>query len=358
MRKMKECLLLLICAFLLLGYAGSIHAAWPSGPINVVITMGAGAGTDILTRAYTAMMEKQLGVPINCSNREGAVGALAADTVYSKPPNGDWWLGASQFCKPLRVMGYNRLCAWKDWQFYKCADGLLAFSVRPDSPFKTFSDFMDACRKNPGKIKVSNSGIGSITHEINEMLIKETKISFRQVPYKGDAGAVLAGLQGEMEVISTTINAQIELIRAGKLRNLAIGAKQPLKLKDGTTFPPITDFVPSMGKYLPFGTNYTLGLKRQTPVEILEKVKKAFVFAANSPEFGDVIEKRYFVKSIALGEDADREAALSESITAWLAWDLKIEGVKVNPETLGVPRPEKFESWWPPKDYKPRISNK
>jgi tripartite-type tricarboxylate transporter receptor subunit TctC len=197
-----------------------------------------------------------------------------------------------------------------------------------------------------------------MSHEGNEMLILEAKIKIRQIPYKGDAPGVLGCMQGEVDMVNSTIGSQIELIRAGKMRSLAIFAKEPTKLKDGTVLAPITDSVPSMAKYCPFVTMYTLGVRRETPVEILEKIKQAFIASVNSPEFEDMLEKKFFFKSIALGEEADRQAALSECLTAWLAWDLKIEGVKVNPADLGLPRPEKFDSWWPPKDYKPRISSK
>ena len=56
-----------------------------------------------------------------------------------------------------------------------------------------------------------------------------------------------------------------------------------------------------------------------------------------------------------MGEAADRAASLAESTTSWLMWDLQIEGVKVNPADLGIPRPEDFDKWWPPEGYEPRI---
>jgi hypothetical protein len=99
-------------------------------------------------------------------------------------------------------------------------------------------------------------------------------------------------------------------------------------------------------------------VKRETPPEILEKIKQAFIAAVNSPEFEDYLEKKFFFKDIKVGEEADRMAALRESVTAWLFWDKKIEGVKVNPADLGIPKPEAFDAWWPPKEYKARISSK
>jgi tripartite-type tricarboxylate transporter receptor subunit TctC len=333
-------------------------AAWPEGPITVVIQYGAGGGTDMLTRLYAKLMEKHLKATINAVNREGAVGALAMDFVNAKPSDGYWWLGASQYSKPLRVMGHTKLSAWKDWQYYNCATGLQAWAVKPDSPFKTFADFLEASRKNPGKYSLSHSGVGGIWHEGNEILMNATKINFRQIPYKGGAPATLACLQGEVDVAGSGLHEQIEFIRAGKLRNLAVFTNEPIKLKEGLVLRPVTESVPELKKFAPFGSEYTLGVKRETPPEILEKIKQAFIAAVNSPEFEDYLEKKFFFKDIKVGEEADRMAALRESVTAWLFWDKKIEGVKVNPADLGIPKPEAFDSWWPPKEYRSRISSK
>lgn len=355
---MKVAFFMTIPAFMIFAMAAQVDAKWPEKPITVVIQYKAGGGTDTLTRAYTKAMEKSLGVTINAVNRPGAIGALAMDYVYAKPANGYCWLGASQFSKPLRVYGHTKLSPWKDWQYYKCASGLQAWAVRPDSPFKTFADLIDACHKNPGKYTMSNSGLGGIWNEGNELLIKESKIKVRQIPYKGGAPSVLACLQGEVDVASSGLHEQIEFIRAGKLRNLAVFVKEPIKLKGGQILRPITDFVPGAAKYAPFGSEYTLGVRRESPVDALDKIKDAFIAGVNSPKFEALLKKKFFFKAFALGEDADRMAALRESVTAWLLWDLKIEGVKINPEDLGIPRPEDFDAWWPPKGYKPRIRSK
>jgi tripartite-type tricarboxylate transporter receptor subunit TctC len=354
----KVGLLGMVSAFVIFLMATQGYAAWPEKPITVVVQYKAGGGTDILMRALANLMEKHLNATINVINRDGAAGALAMDFVYSKPADGYWWLGASQFSKQLRVMGGTKTIPWKDWQYYKCANGKQSWAVKPDSPFKTFADFLEAARKNPGKYTISNSGPGGIWQEGNEILMKEAKINIRNVPYSGGAPGVLACLQGEVDVAGSGVHEEIEFIKAGKLRSLAILDTKPFTLKEGIILKPVTDFVPGMAKYASLGTEYTLGVRRDTPIEILEKIKSAFIAAVNTSEFESLLEKKFFFKELSLGGEADRTAALHEGLTSWLFWDLKIEGAKVNPADLGIPRPENFDAWWPPKDYKPRIKSK
>ena len=194
---------------------------WPERNITVVIQHGAGGGTDLLTRAYTKAMEEALGVKVNAVNMPGAVGSLATDFVWGKESDGYWWLGASQFSKTLRVMGYHPSSPYMDWQYYQAATGLLSFAVRPESPFQTFGDFIKAAKERPGEILVSHAGVGSIWHEGIAIIAELTGIELKYVPYAGGAPATLALLQGEVEVAASGVHEQVEFLRAGKLRNLA-----------------------------------------------------------------------------------------------------------------------------------------
>lgn len=350
-------LLVLAMFFSITIIAGSAGAAdWPDKkPATVVIMYNAGGGTDVMTRAYTKAMEEALGTTINAVNRPGAIGSLAADFVYAKPVDGYWWLGGSQFGKSLRVMGMSKLTPYSDWQWFKIADGIQAFSVRADSPFKTMEDFIEAAKKDPGKVSMSNSGIGGIWHEGNEIMVKAAGIETKQIPYKGGNPAVLAALQGEVDVAGSGLHEVIGHILSGEMRNLAIFTKEPIKLENGTVLRPIAEVLPTLAAYAPFGSEYTLGVKRDTPTDILEKIEKAFVAASNSPEITDILTKKFYYRNVVTGAEADRLATLREAVTSWLFWDLEVEGVKVNPADLNIPNPDDFDKWWPPQGYEARL---
>ena len=125
-------------------------------------------------------------------------------------------------------------------------------------------------------------------------------------------------------MVSSGLHEQIDFIRTGKLRNLAVFVKAPIKLEDGTVLRPITDYVPNLAKYAPFGAEHTLGVRRDTPIEIIHKINKAFIAATAAPEFDSVLKNIFLFKEVVVGEEADRMAAFRESITAWQFWDLKV----------------------------------
>ena len=68
-----------------------------------------------------------------------------------------------------------------------------------------------------------------------------------------------------------------------------------------------------------------------------------------------MLENRVLFPEFKSGTDVDREAALFESISSWLFWDLQMDSAKKNPAELGIPKPDDFAAWWPPEDYTPAL---
>ncbi|MEW6333674.1 MAG: tripartite tricarboxylate transporter substrate binding protein [Thermodesulfobacteriota bacterium] len=323
-------------------------ANWPTKPIRVTVGYGIGGGTDVFNRGVVQGMEGPLGTTIEVGNMPGSVAAIATDFVLKRPADGYSWLGTSNYNKFLRPMGYHKGVPWMDWQWFMVGTTIQAWAVKPDSPFKTFQDVLDATKKKP--VTMSHSGIGGIWHEGDAIMAQAAGVKFNYIPYKGGAPAVLAGIQGEVDVISSGLHEQIEFLRAGKLRNLALFVDKPMTI-DGIQFEPINKFVPGLK---PFGADITLGVRRDTPLEILKAIHQAFLKAVDTPKFQEVLKHNIGFKVSLTPTEADKMSAYKECVTSWTFKELGI--AKVDPAQLGIPRPEEFEKWWPPKDYKPRLT--
>jgi putative tricarboxylic transport membrane protein len=333
-------------------------AKWPERPITAVVMYAAGGGTDVVLRSLAGEMAKSVGWDVNVINKPGGVGAVATSFVLGKPADGYWWLGAANFNKFVRVMGGSDSLAWRDWQYYQAANSLASWSVRTDSPFKTFEELVAYAKKNPGKLSISTSGTGGIWHELAAIVAQAAGIKIRYVPYKGGKPATLAGLQGETDIAGGGVHEHIEFIRAGQLRCLQQTGAKDITVEGVGVLPSIGSFLPQLKPSLPVGGNYNIALRRDTPVEILNEVGKVFVAAVRSPGFQEVAKKRYFDIDIRVGEAADRRAAELEVLTAATFAEVKDQLGK-QPKSaaeLGLPTPAEFDKWWPPKGYKPRMA--
>jgi tripartite-type tricarboxylate transporter receptor subunit TctC len=71
-------------------------------------------------------------------------------------------------------------------------------TVRADSPYKNFNDYIDAARKQPGKIDYGSTGIGTSPHLLMEELTENAKVQLNHVPFKGNADLTQALLGGHI----------------------------------------------------------------------------------------------------------------------------------------------------------------
>lgn len=330
---------------------------WPEQAVTVVIQYGAGGGTDTIIRALAAALEKQFTVGIRAVNQPGAAGALAAENVLGRRPDGYWLLGNADYNKIFRVLGYTQDAPWKTWQFYKIGRSLPAWAVPIDSPFKSLSDVVEAAKESPGSVRISNSGIGTVWHEATLVALEyPTGAEFNHIPYQGGAPAALAALQGEADVVATGIQEQVEYLRSGQLRNIGVFLTEPLTV-EGVDEPlqPVTDAIPGAADIGLIQGVYALAVQRDAPQEVHDMMRTAVAEAVKDEAFTSVLANRVMFPEFKTGEEVDREAALFESVTSWLYYENGMEGLQSTPEELGIPRPQDFAASWPPEDYSPKF---
>ena len=97
--------------------------------------------------------------------------------------------------------------------------------VREDSPWKTFSEFLDRARKNPGKVSMSIFGALAIERFNMEIIKSLTEAQFNLVPFKGPAEALGAILGGHVESSFIGVGLAFPHVKEGKIRALLITRK-------------------------------------------------------------------------------------------------------------------------------------
>lgn len=335
---------------------GSAFAqSYPGRPITLVVMYAAGGGTDTVMRKLAEEMAAAKGWTINVTNRPGAVGGVATQFVGAARPDGYTLLGGANYNRFVRVLGHAEFTPWEDWVAMKAANALASWSVRPDSPFETMEDAIAAAKANPGSVTISTSGTGGVWHELALIVANIAGMELKYVPYQGGKPATLAGLQGETDIAGGGLHEHIDLIRAGELRNLTQTSTDDITLEDGKVLRSIASILPESRKILPVGATYNFMMRRDLPPEILQELADGFRAAANSDGFKEMVDSKFFQLDVKVGEEADREGALMETVTTDIFNRFQDQiGAEVKTAAeLGLPAPEDFESWWPPEGYTP-----
>jgi tripartite-type tricarboxylate transporter receptor subunit TctC len=214
---------------------------YPSRPVRLVVGYAPGGVSDILARMVGQKLSERLGQPFVVENRPGAGGNVGADEVVHAPPDG-YTLLLAGMANAINVSLYPEL----DFNFAHDMAPVAIFSrspmvleVNPSFPAKTVPEFIAYAKANPGVINMGTAGTGGSTHVAGELFQMMTGTKFTHVPYRGSPPAIADLIGGQIQVMFDNLTASIALIRAGKLKPLAVSMRTAA-LPD---VPLISDFV-------------------------------------------------------------------------------------------------------------------
>ena len=212
-------------AFAALACGSVLAQAYPSRPITFVVPWGAGGGTDTTARYFAAMMEKELGQPVNVVNRTGGGGVVGHSAIASAPPDG-YTIG--MITVEISMMHWQGLTELTPASYTPLAlvnADPAGFTVKADSPFKSVKEVLDYAKANPGKLKASGTGQGGIWHLALAGLLNDAKIPQTAIPWvpsNGAAPAMQDLAAGGVDVVTCSLPEARALIDAGKAKPLAI----------------------------------------------------------------------------------------------------------------------------------------
>ena len=275
MRRVLRCLLYLAFTF-----AGSASAqAFPDKPIRLLVGFAAGGSADLAARAIADGLGASLGKPVIVENRPGAGSVIAASAVARAEPDGTTLLFGSI---ALSVQVAVDPAVPLDPLNELAPVGLVAEApnvlvVYPQLPVRTVKELIGYSRANP--VSFASSGVGTTLHLSGEMLKEVAKLDIVHVPYKGSGPALNDLMAGRVQMMFDNIVTSMPLIKAGKLRPLAVTtAKRTRQLPE----------VPTMVEagFDNFETSVWFGLfaPKKTPRPVVERIAGAISASLSDPK--------------------------------------------------------------------------
>ena len=278
---------------------GVAHAAWPERPITLLVPWAAGGGTDATARIVGALLEKELGQPVNVVNRAGGNGVVGHHAISSAPPDG-YTLG--MITVEISMMHHQGLTQLTPRNFTPLAlmnVDPAAITVSATSPYKTMDDLVKAIKANPGKLKASGTGQGGIWHLALAGMLKDMKIDPSAVPFMPSNGAAPAMLDlaaGGIDIAPVALPEARSLIDAGKARPLSIMANAPAAL-----YPQVPTLKSATGSDWTMGVWRGIAGPKGLPADVQLRMEAALKKINDSKEFRDFMANRGFGVAYADG---------------------------------------------------------
>ena len=259
-------------------------AAYPSKPITLIVPWPAGGSTDRHLRGLAELAQKQLGQQIIVENKPGAGGTLGPSSMaLTAKPDG---YTIAQFPMGMLRVPHMQKVQWdplKDFTFIIGISGYtFGFTVRSDSPYKTFNDYVEAARKEPGKIDYGSTGIGTSPHLLMEELAGNAKISLNHVPFKGNADLTQALLGGHVMAMSDATGWD-KFVDGGQMRLLVTFGEQ--RTRRWPNVPTAKDLGYNVVSTSPYGL---VGPKGMDPA-VAKTLHDAFKKAMDDPKHLEVL---------------------------------------------------------------------
>jgi tripartite-type tricarboxylate transporter receptor subunit TctC len=315
--------------------AGVAAAEFPERELLGVVMWGAGGATDVVARAVNPGAEAALGKPIVVLNKAGGVGAIATAYVQAAPADGYTFLYGAENPQLHGVMGIGQLDYSNFYPVNILGRGVAVITVTAESPYETLEQLLDDITSRPGEVKMGATGPGGLPSTVAALVGNVADFDVIAIPFDGEGPGLTAMLGGEVDFMPAGVSAAAEQIRAGRLRALAVVDTEPMALLSDV--PAITETLPEIGKFLPWGPFYGVWVRPETPDDVKATLVEAFRTAAEAPEFQELMENRGNVVMNISGDEADAFLTQWQQVTVWALHDTG--AAQVSPEDLGIPRP-------------------
>ena len=262
----------------------ALAQAYPSKPITMIVPWPAGGSTDRHLRALAEIASKHLGQTIVIENKPGAGGTLGpGQMALTAKPDG---YTIAQFPMGMLRIPHMQKTQWhplNDFSFIIGVSGYtFGFTVKADSPYKSFNDYIEAARRHPGKVDYGSTGIGTSPHLLMEEVAANAKVQLVHVPYKGNADLQQALLGGHVQAQSDATGWD-KFVDSGQMRLLVtFGDKRTRRWPD---VPTAKDLGYGVVSSSPYGL---VGPKGMDPA-VVKTLHDAFKKAMDDPKHLEVL---------------------------------------------------------------------
>ena len=261
--------------------ASAQQAAYPAKPVKLVIPYPPGGGTDITGRAMAQKLSEFLGQSVVIENKPGATGMIGAATVAKSTPDGYTVLfgAASEMAINASLFKNMTYDPRSDFEPVTLVATFPLVFIAPATTNQSLKELIEAARAKPDSVSYGSIGSGSPQHLAAELLSSMAKARFLHIPYKGSGPLVQDAVGGHVDMAVSSVPPAVPLVRAGKLRALAVtSSARSEALPD----------VPTMAELgfagYEFNTWVGVAVPKGSPKEVVDRLRDGMLAALGASE--------------------------------------------------------------------------
>lgn len=262
--------------------AVAVHASdFPTRPLRIIVPLGQGSGTDSTTRFIADRLGSVLGQPVIVENRPGADMLIGMQTLLNAPADGYAMVVTTPTSMVINPL-FNKSLPYDPQRDIRplttATRGAGVLVTGPGTTFRSLADAVAASRQAPGTVSMGYYGL---YYRLGGLSLEQMAgVRFNNIPYKA-AGPIFNDLMnGSVDMALMEVGSSLPLIRAGKLRALAVGGRQ--RHADLPEVPTMRES--GFPEYDVTGW-FGLGVRTQTPEPIARTLEEALRKVVTDPQF-------------------------------------------------------------------------
>lgn len=279
--KVKKWLIVFVLALVCIAPSAEVWAAYPEKPVEVIVAMQAGGGTDTAARTLFKYAEKYFGQNFAIINKPGASGEIGWTAISKAKPDG-YSIG---FINPpgfLMMPIQRKGCKYTLDDFDLIANVVMdpgVIGVLPGSKYKNLKELMLDAKKKPNSVSIAYTGPGTSEALLISRFERQDAAQLNKVPFDGSAPGMVALMGKHVDAVAMNLSECHNYLYDGNLRLLAVGS------------PERDPAAPGVPTYKESGYDYLqvvlrgVAAPKGIPAEALKAIESAIEKAINDPEF-------------------------------------------------------------------------
>jgi tripartite-type tricarboxylate transporter receptor subunit TctC len=265
-----------------LSFMGGAQAqSFPSGPVKIVTSVGAGAAPDVITRLVADHLTRLWGQQVIVLNQPGGAGAVAIKAVSSAASDGStlYMALATNFIALPELQKGFPVDVLRDFAPVGfIGEQPIMIGAAPSLGIGTLPELIALLKQRPGELNIGGGNRGSILHFTGEWLRSASGTQFTLLHYAGGAQALPDLMGGRLQATIDAIASMRGAIDGGQVRPLAVTA-----LKRLDNFPQVPTVAETLPGFQSMGW-MSLMAPSGTPAPVVKKISDDLRAVLGQPE--------------------------------------------------------------------------
>ena len=276
---------------MILLHSYSFAQNFPQKPIQIIVPVSAGGGTDVMARSVGQKVGELLGQPLIVENKTGGGGNIGTEFVAKAKADG-YTLLFSPSTIATNVAVYKKLPydLLKDFQTVALVGQTdVALVINPSLKATNVNEFIEMSRRKGGTLNYGSAGTGSSQHLTAEYFNQIAGTSSNHIPYKGQSQAMNDLVGGQLDYMFSPLQNALPFIKQGRIKVLAVLAKQRHR-----ELPQIPTLIELGYSGSDVSNWFALYAPATTPPSIIKTLHEAFTQVLKQPDMALKLENMGF----------------------------------------------------------------